>query len=80
MEIVLKLPTMEAYSEPFQASKRELSERVVNAKKLQTIFTKTTISEAWQGPKSTSKILNINRYLIFVVLIQAVKIVYSIKF
>ena len=33
---------------------------------------KSTISAAWQYPKYTSNILNINRYTIFIVLIQAV--------
>ena len=40
------MPSIEAYSEPFQASKKELSARIVNDLKLITIFAKRTISDA----------------------------------
>ena len=48
--------------------------------KVLTMFAKSTISNARQGPQSNSSILNRNCYPIFVVLIQAVNKVYSIKF
>ena len=43
-------------------------------------YAKNTIFDAGHAPKSTSNLININLYPIFVALIHAVKNAYSIRF